>query len=307
MESIIKRTHKIVTSNSSFTGWADVNNSNYDISFNTTGLTNEVTGACWDINNDGIWDAYAGYVGCFDPTIEDGGDYTSINGTAFSDGPCPNATINYSANWYTHYNITRNDTNVTTIKVKVFDKCGGTIVNSTQIGYWERGSSLLCYNGVKDNENNELIGSGSTSISDYGGTCGLCTDGILNNDETSTNYGGTGFDYGGKWCGVCDATASVDDIWITVVKENGLSVPLDTELCREVEGTITLAAIFMIIIMIILLLLLVVVLIVILIPMFAGGTKVTVAMIGLFRRIKAIAKKKKAIQRLAKILRKKRR
>ncbi|KKM25734.1 hypothetical protein LCGC14_1592010, partial [marine sediment metagenome] len=257
--------------NSTFVDWSDVNKSNYNLAFNTTGLTNEITGACWDTNNDGIWDAYAGYINCADPTIEDGGVYNNITTV------CIGATLNWSANWWTHYNITRNDTNVTIIKVQVMDICGATVVNSTQTAYWDRGAaSLLCNNGVLDDENNEIYTSNTNTISDYGGTCGLCADGILNNAEVQTNYDGTGFDYGGMWCGTCDSSGSKDEIWLAAIREFGLTVPFDQELCREIEGTITLAAIFMIIIMFIILIFLLFLAIAISIPLFIMMFKVVV-------------------------------
>jgi len=299
--TIVPRNEKYVTDfsisgiNDSFTGAIHSNITDIDITFNTTGLTNEVTGVCWDNNEDGVWDAYAGYVNCLDPGVEGGGSYVNIT-TA-----CPNATINWSANWYTPYNITRNDTNQTTVKVQVFDKCGATVVNATQVAYWDRGT-LLCSNRVRDDENNELIGSGSTSISDYGGTCGLCTDHVLNNDESKTSYYDTGYDYGGKWCGYCDLDETKDEIWIEVVKEYGLVAPFDTGLCDEIRGVITIAGIIMMIIMLILLVGLLFLLLLVGIPLIIMVTKGVVFTVEFIRRLRGLAKKRKVGRKLLQAL-----
>jgi len=276
-----------------------INQSGVDIIYNISTLNVTITGTCWDYEGDTGWDAYAGYVDCFDPSIEGGGLKQNI--TTFC-----NTTLNLSTDWNAILNITRNDTNVTTVRVTIFDKCGSHLGNATQTAYWDRGTTpLLCFNAVKDDENNEIYTSGINTTSDYGGTCGLCTDGILNNAELKANYENSGYDYGGKWCGYCNLDVRRDDIWLAAVKEYGLTVPFDDELCEKIEGPIAIIAIFLIIIMLILLLALLFILLLIGIPIIITLTKTTIAIIMLIRRLRKVVKKKKTYQKLARLLRRK--
>jgi len=155
-------------------------------------------------------------------------------------------------------------------------------------GYWTVGGYSRIYEEAmwwaiaRSNSNITVINN--TPSSDYGGICGLCTDGILNNIESESNYYGSGYDHGGKWCGSCRDEPGKDGIWLAAVKLNGLDVPFDTKLCKDVEGVISFIGIFLIILIILALLLLFGFFLMLSIPLILSVSRVVIAVMMWLRR-----------------------
>lgn len=273
-----------------------INQTNVTLIYNTTALNiSGITGVCWDIEDDGNFDYTAGYVSCAN-SFEGGESYPGqVSNISKLCNVSP--SNNLSANWGTILNITRNDTYNTTVTVMFLDKCGASFATASQKAYWDKEgqSSVLCFDGVLDNENFELQTSGDTSISDYGGSCGLCTDGILNNNELETNYQNSGYDYGGKWCGYCGLPTKKDETWLQAMKQYGLTVPFDPIYCKEIEGAATVVIIITIIIIIILFLFLFFIL-------FAIGFSTIILTVNTIRRLMKHAEDSETVRKLARFL-----
>lgn len=150
----------------------------------------------------------------------------------------------------------------------------------------------------------------SVCVSGDGNYCYSCFDGLLNDDETSIDWGGhcgtpygirclngvldnvtneTSIDYGGV-CGNCDNTSISEDLDLEFLKESGLiTYPFDSSLCEKSQATQGFVAFFVFLLSSILIVPLLFLLLVFVLLLLLGGSTALSLLVGIVRKKRGLS------------------